>query len=47
MGARDLGFVRPDEGAASDDALAADHEPVDAVRPGEDEPRDEVVGTAE
>jgi hypothetical protein len=47
MGARDLGFVRPDEGAASDDVPAAYHEPVDAVRPGEDEPRDEVVGTAE
>ena len=47
MGACDLALVRPDEGATSDDVLTADHEPVDAMRPGEDEPRDEVVRAAE
>jgi len=47
MGARDLALVRPDEGAASDDVLTADHEPADAMRTGEDEPGDEVVRAAE
>ncbi len=37
MGASDLLLVGAHEPAVADDLLAADVEPVDAVRPGEDE----------
>jgi hypothetical protein len=47
MGTRNLALVRPDERPAADDVLASDNETVDAVRPGEDEPCDEVVRAAE
>ena len=36
---RDLRFVGPDERAVAHDLLAADDEPIDPVRPGEDERR--------
>ena len=47
MRASDLRLVGAHERASADDVLAADDEPLDAVRPGEDEPRDEVLGAAE
>src|SRR5215207_10889481 len=42
MEAGDLPLVGPDERAAVDDELAADVEPLDAVRSGEDEPVDRI-----
>src|SRR6266511_4680624 len=47
MLARDLHLVGADEMPVAHDWLAADVEPVDAVRPREDEPGDQVAGAAE
>ena len=47
MVARNLLLVDVNERASADDIFDADEQPVDAVRPGEDEVRDEVVGSAE
>ena len=47
MLARDLVLVGPDEAPVAHDLLAADDQPVDAVRGREDEPRDGILGAAE
>ena len=47
MGLRDLRLVGARRAAVADDVLAADDEQVDAVRAGEDDPGDEVVGASE
>ena len=47
MGARDLRLVRADKRASSHDVVAADDEAVDAVRAGEHQAGDVVVGAAE
>jgi hypothetical protein len=44
---RYLTLIGPDELAVADDFLAADVETIDSVGPREDEPGNEVVGTAE
>src|SRR5882762_9298247 len=44
---RDLMLVGPDDVSVADDLLAADVQAIDSVRPREDEPGDEILGSAE
>ncbi len=47
MSARDLALVGAHERPVANDLVAADDQPVDAMRPREDEPGDRVGGPAE